>query len=179
VAISLAAIFSFLIEKIVKQPPFWRGFACVIVILAVALSAWLARNGIVSENNGSEVVGWTQMGTLMPKDGRIIALTHDYGYRIEYYGWINVDTWPYAVDFNMLTLRNDNDASGSPTTSTFDQYFEKMIAGHKYFLVTLFNELDAQPLLKEKLYNTYPVSQQGDGFIIFDLDHPLLPTQQP
>ncbi len=179
VAISLAAIFSFLIEKIVKQPPFWRGFASVIAILAVAISAWLARNGIVSENNASEVGGWTLMGALMPRDGSIIALTHDYGYRIEYYGWINVDTWPYAVDFNLLSLRNDNGGNGSPTASTFDQYFEKMIAGHKYFLVTLFDELDAQPLLKEELYNIYPVSQKGDGFIIFDLDHPLLPTQQP
>jgi hypothetical protein len=39
--------------------------------------------------------------------------------------------------------------------------------------------LDAQPLLKDKLYSTYPISQKGDGYIVFDLDHPLMPTQQP
>ncbi|MGZ6346852.1 MAG: ArnT family glycosyltransferase [Anaerolineales bacterium] len=178
-SLSLAALFSLLIEKIVEQPRFWKGFLLAIAIFSIAVSAWLARNGIVSQNNASEVGGWTQMGNQMPKDGRIIALTHDYGYRIEYYGWIYVDTWPYLADFNVLTLRNDNGASGPPTASTFDQYFESMIAGHKYFLVTLFDELDAQPLLKDKLYSTYPISQKGDGYIIFDLDHPLLPAQQP
>jgi hypothetical protein len=179
VALSLAAVFSYVIEKVAKQPRYWQGFAIVVAIVAIAISTWLARNGIVSQDNAPEVGGWTQMGSEMPRDGRIIALTHDYGYRIEYYGWIHVDTWPYVADFNLLNLRNDNGTGGQLSANTFDQYFEKMIAGHKYFLVTLFNELDAQPLLKEKLYSAFPIFQQGEGYIVFDLDHPLIPTQQP
>lgn len=28
-------------------------------------------------------------------------------------------------------------------------------------------------MLKTKLYDTYSVYKQGDGYILFDLDHPL------
>ena len=44
-----------------------------------------------------------------------------------------------------------------------------------YFLVTDFDEFNRQPELKERLVNTYPVSFQGDGYLIFDLQNP---TQQ-
>jgi hypothetical protein len=39
--------------------------------------------------------------------------------------------------------------------------------------------LDAQPLLKDKLYSTYPIFQEGDGYIIFDLDDTLTSPQRP
>jgi hypothetical protein len=41
--------------------------------------------------------------------------------------------------------------------------------------VTLFGELDAQPALKDRLYNNYPIYAQGDGYVLFDLRHPKNP----
>jgi hypothetical protein len=39
--------------------------------------------------------------------------------------------------------------------------------------------LDGQPLLKDKLYRTYPILQEGDGYILFDLNDPFPGSQQP
>jgi 4-amino-4-deoxy-L-arabinose transferase-like glycosyltransferase len=179
VALSLAALFSLVKDNIKGQLPIWRGFAIMVAILAIAISAWLARNGIVASDYAPEAKGWTQLGAEMPRDGRIIALTHDYGTRLSYFGFIKVDLWPYVADYSVLAQRNGEQGNGQPAADTFEQYFRSKTDGYKYFLVTLFNELDAQPLLKRKLYETYPIFQQGSGYILFDLDHPLMPTQQP
>jgi 4-amino-4-deoxy-L-arabinose transferase-like glycosyltransferase len=179
VALSLVAIFPFVIEKVIKQPRFWQGFAIVVAILAIAISAWLARNGIVAQDYAPEAKGWTQLGSELPRDGRIIALTHDYGTRLAYFGFIKVDLWPYAADYNLLAKRNGENGNGQPATDAFEQYFQSKIDGHKYFLVTLFNELESQPQLKSKLYDTYPIFQKGNGYILFDLDHPLTEPVKP
>jgi hypothetical protein len=42
-----------------------------------------------------------------------------------------------------------------------------------YFLVTDFDEFDRQSELKERLFSSYPVYLEGDGYLIFDLRHPL------
>jgi hypothetical protein len=42
-----------------------------------------------------------------------------------------------------------------------------------YFLVTWFEELKYQPELEAYLFQNYPVYQQGEAYIIFDLKHPL------
>jgi hypothetical protein len=34
---------------------------------------------------------------------------------------------------------------------------------------SLFFELEQQPELKSRLYDNYPIIQQGDGYILFDL----------
>jgi hypothetical protein len=42
-----------------------------------------------------------------------------------------------------------------------------------YFLVTDFEEFNRQPQLKERLFTFYPVYAEGDGYLIFDLKHPI------
>ena len=42
-----------------------------------------------------------------------------------------------------------------------------------YFLVTDFDEFNRQPELKERLFSLYPVSAEGDGYLIFDLKNPV------
>lgn len=173
VALSLPQLFSLVIEKLMQQPRLWQIFVIVVVILTIAITSWLARNELVYPNNAPEVAGWIKMGEELPRDGRIIGLTQDYTFRLAYFGILQVDMWPYVADYNMNSLRNGNENEGTPDESIFDSYFQTMVAGHKYFLVTLFTELDAQPLLKAKLYSTYPIYQEGDGYILFDLEHPI------
>ena len=45
--------------------------------------------------------------------------------------------------------------------------------GKQFFVVTLFNQFDQQPELKEFLYENYPIYDQSDDYIIFDLQHPI------
>jgi hypothetical protein len=48
-----------------------------------------------------------------------------------------------------------------------------MIQNRKYFLVTDMTEYDQQPELKAMLTANYPVYDQGQGYIIYDLLHPI------
>ena len=177
-ALSLSPIFGLIIDKVRQQSRFLQIFFTSVILLYVLYQGWLVRNVLVSSDYRGEAVGWTQMGAGLPRDGRIIALTHDYGTRISYFGFIQVSLWPYVQDFDLLGMQNGEQGNGQLTSSDFEQYFNSKIDGYQYFLVTRFDELDAQPLLKDKLYSTYPILQEGNGHILFDLAHPLT-TPQP
>jgi len=169
IALSLAPVGELIINKVTLQPRVWQVFTLAALFLAIAYPSWIAYTGIKGVNYRDEILGWIKMGKALPSDGSIIALTHDYGFRVEYYGWHPVSYWPTSIDFNMDAERGD---SGSPN---FEQMFKEKTAGKDYFLVTLFGELDAQPALKDRLYNNYPIYAQGDGYVLFDLRHPKNP----
>jgi hypothetical protein len=95
-----------------------------------------------------------------------MALTQDYGSRVEYWGWRTVTIWPSASDLNYAKLRSDNDFS-------FDDLFKEYSGKKAFFLVTDFDELKRQPELRAKL-NNYSIYAQGDGYVIYDLQQPLL-----
>jgi hypothetical protein len=56
---------------------------------------------------------------------------------------------------------------------TFDNLFNRYSSKMSHFLVTDFDELDLQPELKEHLFSFYPISAEGQGYLIFDLKNPL------
>ena len=127
--------------------------------------AWVARSVVVATDKSSEPIPWQMMGKEIPQ-GSIIALTHDYGARLKYYGWRKVQRlWPEAADLQLA------EASGSEPISDFEAYFDRKTEGMDYFLVTLFTSLDIQPDLKNRL-QTLPVAATGDGYILFDLHTP-------
>ena len=104
----------------------------------------------------SQAVFWAQVGDAIGHQPGVLALTTDYGYPLEYYGWQNSDPWPLAPD-----IKN------------FDETFSHLSANKTYFLVTDFDEYARQPKLQQRLTKNYPVLAQGNGFIIFDLYHPI------
>ena len=67
------------------------------------------------------------MGRELPKDAAIIALTHDYGARVAYYGWRRVDLWPTRQDFAFYRLQGHNAAAD------FDAEFANRTANYDYF----------------------------------------------
>ena len=93
----------------------------------------------------------------------IIALTHDYGWRLWYWGYLPVDLWPYQADFALHLARGGNLGLG------IQPLFNQLTEGKDYFLVTHFGELNAQAELKTLLHDNYPIIQSGDGYILFDL----------
>ena len=104
------------------------------------------------------------MDRTLPVGGNFIALTHGYGFRLMYYGWVGNALWPYQSDLKVLEL------SGK---AAFDLEIEfaQRTAGMDYFLVTHFVEFDQQAGLKEILHGRYP-SIAGDGYLLFDLTQP-------
>jgi hypothetical protein len=106
------------------------------------------------------------MGEELPQGAAIIALTHDYGWRLQYWGYTPVRLWPYNADFDLQVARGGN------LGTDFQAFFEDKTDGYEYFLVTAYGELEDQPQLKKTLEDEYPVAQRGDGYILYDLRKP-------
>lgn len=167
VALSLALVGAWLIGRAVEQPLFWKLLFAGVLVFAIGYPAWLARSSLLGSDYRNEIKGWQKMGTELPTDGQIIALSHDYGNRLQYYAWRLVSYWPTTADLDLKALQGDK-----ISTDNFHQYFEKQVKGRKYFLITLIGELNAQPLLKAMLYDHYTLLSESKSYILFDLSKP-------
>lgn len=113
-----------------------------------------------------QIAIYENIGKKLERKKKIIALTEDYGYRLAYWGWLNVRVWPSYGD-----LRYREKMSGS--TSDFQKLFARQTAGMDFFLITWFEELPYQPELEAMLKKNYPVFAQEAGYVIYDLRYPL------
>jgi hypothetical protein len=148
------------------QHGLWRAAAAGVLVLSSAYCLYVSRSVLVASNYASEPVAWKKIGAAIPADGKVIALTSEYGNRLMYYGWRGIaGYWPDSGDLRLFNL-----AGTGPTD--FASYFKDKTAGMDYFLVTMFSEFDAQPDLKNELTTKYPVLSEGDGYILFDLRNP-------
>jgi hypothetical protein len=166
-AVGLAPLGEAVLTRLSGQAFLTRAAFLVVFLGVTGYYAYAARSTILATHYESEPYPWQQMGQKLPRDGSIIALTHDYGDRLKYYGWRTVNQlWPSQGDLDLSA------AAGETKIANFDQYFKDQTHGMDYFLVTLFGDLNAQPDLKSMLYDHYPIAQQGDGYVLFDLRHP-------
>jgi hypothetical protein len=165
VALSLVPVAGVLLERITVQPRFYRALLAGVVLLGIAFPAWQSVSELKSEDYRGEPAHWQQIASYLPTDGKIIALTQDYGYRLEYYGWRKMALWPVRGERTLASLRGSE--------KEFEEYFAKRIDGKDYFLITSFNQLDDQPDLKQHLRERYPLIAEGSGYLIYDLAHPL------
>lgn len=169
VGLSLASLGALLAERLRQQTRLWQAFAAAVLLVAVAYPAWTAYTSLIGVNYRGEAIAWENIGAALPGDGEIVALTHDYGMELLYYGWRIAAIWPTAVDFDMTAQR------GNGSSPEFESLWESYTSGKTYFLVTLFSELDAQPQLKAHLTENYSVYAEGEGFVIYDLARSLNP----
>jgi hypothetical protein len=163
--LSLAPVGGALLDRLSGQPRFYRLLFAGIVLVGIAFPAWQSVAEFKREDFRGEPAYWQQVASYLPTDGKIIALTQDYGYRLMYYGWRKVTLWPSRGERSLSVLRGSN--------KEFDGYFVKRIAGKDYFLITAFGQFNDQPDLMQTLQEHYPVAAQGDGYLIYDLAHPL------
>lgn len=168
IALSLVPISRAVLERFV-----FNGRKAQQLILIAAAIGWIALNSQISiQTAGSqdfrnEPAYWQEISGYLPGEGKIIALTQDYGYRLMYYGWRKVILWPNRGEQNLNQLRGSE--------KEFQSYFEKRTQGISYFLVTAFRQFDDQPDLKQWLYAHYPILAESPGYIIFDLTRPIQP----
>jgi hypothetical protein len=138
----------------------------VILIYGLFSVLWDVRNQMKAVDYRPQAALWTEIGEQFDDNARVIALTQDYGSRLEYWGWRRFATWPYVGDAGYANIRGG--------VFSFDDLFNRYSSKMSYFLVTDFDEFDRQSQLKERLYTSYPVSAQGNGYLIFDLKNPIL-----
>jgi hypothetical protein len=161
VAISMIPGFDAVFAKVYEQKRGWQAAFVVIAIAGITFLGWKSILPQYSENHRNEPAYWQEISSQLPDDGKIIALTQDYGYRLMYYGWKKVQLWPTRGEKKLMGMRNSD--------KKLDSYFEKKTDGISYFLITSFNQFNDQPELKKYLYDHYPILAEGHGYIIFDL----------
>ena len=140
--------------------------AAVYVILMYGLFSvlWQVRNQMKEVDYRPEAALWSEIGAQFDEEARVVALTQDYGSRLEYWGWRRFATWPYLGDTAYANIRGG--------VFSFEELFERYSERMSYFLVTDLDEFDKQGELKERLFSSYPLSNESEGYLIFDLTNP-------
>jgi len=164
VAVSLGLWGQWLLARLteVTVQRYQRIAVYVILLFVMVVETWNVRNQMKAVDYRPQAEMFAEVGELV-KDGTVIALTQDYGSRLEYWGWTSSYTWPSVGDLAYAQARG--------TSFSFDRRFERYTAKRDFFLVTDFDELNRQPDLKERL-NLFPVYAEGNGYVVFDLRKP-------
>ncbi|MBA3074570.1 MAG: glycosyltransferase family 39 protein [Anaerolineae bacterium] len=163
ISLGLGFFFAVIFEKLEASNLNWvsRTFVMLILLFSIGLCVQVTRGNLIAKDYRHEAKYWTDLGASIGGNASVIALTHDNGYRISYWGYVNPKLWPTAGDRTIKSLVGATDPA-------FQQMFKELALGKDYFLVTLNGELELQPDLRDHLFATYPY-QQGDGYYLFDL----------
>lgn len=162
VALSLAPLADWFFAQLTKLTVsrFTRLASVVILLLGLFATLWNLRGEMKRVDYRPEATMWAEIGKLIGGKN-VIGLTQDYGSRLAYWGWVNPTSWPTSGD-----LIYHADLRGAE--NDFELSFAAVVSKKELFLVTDFDELKRQPLLKEKLSGV-PIFAEGDGYVIFDL----------
>ncbi len=162
VALSLAPLADWFFAQLAKLTAtrLARIAAIGILVLGLFASLWNLRAEMKRIDYRPEIQMWAEISEKI-SDKNVVGLTQDYGSRLAYWGWRSITSWQTYGD-----LIYHDDLRGAQ--NDFEQQFESIAVKKALFLVTDFDELDRQPLLKEKL-SEYPIFADGDGYIIFNL----------
>ena len=162
VAISLAPLADWFLARLVELSiGRWLRVAAIIFLTFGLFSAlWDIRNTLKSVDYRPQAAMWAGIGDQLGHASGVVALTQDYGQRLNYWGWQNAEIWPNSGDIDYHELR------GASFNSSIN--FARMTNGKNFFLVTDFQELGRQPDLKKSL-SAFPVYAQSDSYIMYDL----------
>lgn len=166
-ALGLGVIADILFQRLENNNLHWVSRALVVLLLigSAGISIMVARQELNSASFRHEAAYWKDLGEQIGSDSKVIALAHDYGDRLDYWGFIRSRSWPSRGDQAVNEL-------GGSDAPKFSYYFKSQTEGMDYFLVTLISDFEAQTDLHDYLFATYPYVQ-GDGYYLFDLRNPL------
>lgn len=170
-ALSLAPLGALLWERLSQMEKRWLALATLVMVGGIAFISWQSIYTQAKVDYRNEPVFWQEVAAALPPDRKVVALTQDYGFRLMYYGWRKVNLWPISSEQGLSELRGSH--------KEFQNIFNRRTAAQDYFLVTDFDQLDSQPELKQLLDEKYPLFASGTGYLIYDLQHPLIGWSLP
>ncbi|MEJ2606938.1 MAG: hypothetical protein P8Z41_09715 [Anaerolineales bacterium] len=154
VAIGVAPLFAFLIEKAGRLKSAYRIFAVAVLVSWMLVRVWQVKVDLDQRDYRNEEASWSELREVIPRSGKIIALTQAYGYRLEYFAWIKAANWPVTSDIRLENLKDGG-------IFDYEVEFLRRTEGYDYFLVTNFQEYGQQEQLREILNERYPVYSHG------------------
>lgn len=137
-----------------------RALIILLMLVGVGESVWQVRNDLKRTDYRSQAQFWEKLGKEL-QGKNVLALTEDYNGRLSYWGW---DDAAYMPANNELIHReiSGHDAEVAKVFATDSQ-------GKDFFLVTMMDDPTMTGGLMDYLQKTYPIFDQGSGYIIFDL----------
>jgi len=167
VAMSIVAVVDLLFTAISTRHIVWKVVVLAGLLFASGYSLWVGRSMLHASDYRNEVTAWRNVAEAIPAGKSFIALTADYGMRLNYFGMRQISAaFPTTGDQNLMQLAGSDQLD-------YESYFAEITEGKDYFLVTAFSQLEAQPELKEILETTFVVYASGDGYVLYDLNHRL------
>ncbi len=163
-ALSLSPLGAWVLSRLTESTTgsrWMRLLSTAVLALGLVSVLWDVRSTLKSTDYRPEAAMWAEIGQTLGQDARVVGLTQDYGSRLDFWGWLDAAQWPVAGD-----LAYHEDLRGAQ--ADFEERFKNLASKRDFFLVTLPDELKAQPMLKERLA-TYPIFAEGDGYVIYDL----------
>jgi hypothetical protein len=144
-----------------RNPHTARWVLAAIMVLFMLIKAWDVRVTLKRSDYHLEPRFWENLGQEVGPDSRVSGLLVDYGYRLSYWGWVNVSPWMGTADIRLREL------AGEKVDSQAD--LQDTLASSDYFIVTQLDEWASQPQLQAYLRTNYPVTKETQEVIVFDL----------
>jgi hypothetical protein len=132
VGLSLAPIGEWFFAQLAEAASRPRARIAVYILLLFGLFSvtWNLRNQMKAVDYRPEAAMWAEIGQTFDEKARIVALTQNYGSRLEYWGWRGSVNWPYVGDAAYANIRGG--------VFSFDDLFNRYASKMSYFLVTDF-----------------------------------------
>lgn len=163
VSVGIAAVADAVISKMLAViQPAWlaRALMAFVLVAAVGEGCWQMRTEFKRVDYRPQAAFWEKLGEKLYNTSSL-ALTEDYNARLAYWGWYASSLMPDVAELHHRELTGH----GGDAIRTFVGAAE----GKEYFLVTMLDDFNQLTDLKQYIYDSYPVLDQGEGYIIFDL----------
>ena len=166
VALALAPVAETLFAQAEKLRAGWfaRIALAALISLVAFIQIWNVRVELARDDWRPDAQFWVDLGAKLGQNGPVLAISQDYGYRLAYWGWQEVDSWYDSGDLDLRALDGRQ--------IDLLERFQEQAAGKRFLVVTHTGKFDQQPEIKDFVYKTYPVFAEGKGYLIFDLAHP-------
>jgi hypothetical protein len=165
VAISLAPLGDRFFAHLSEAGRGWvRGAVVVVLLYGVFSTVWSVRNVMKSVDYRPQAAYWVEIREALGPGASVVALTEDYGNRLAYWGWQKATLWPSYGDLYQADVRGNQ--------RNVEKLFAEIAAQKSFFLVTDLTDFAKQPDLQAALEG-YPILVRGEGYLIYDLQHPL------
>ncbi len=168
VAVSLAPLGNWFFVRLGEVGSGWVRSALFFVLLyGIVSTVWGVRNEMKSVDYRPHEAYWAEIYEAVGSQTSIVALTEDYGLRMAYWGWMKATIWPSSGDLYQADARGNK--------RDIYRLFAETAEKKSLFLVTDLEDFAKQTELRA-LLEDYPVLVEGDGYLIYDLQH-MLETQ--
>jgi hypothetical protein len=175
VALCLGPVGALVLARLDQIATRWPMRAGVLSVpaLAMVLALGVSASELARQDFDHQVRTYEEVGEAVHHSMNTVFLTEDYGYPLEYYGWLHGKWWPCVSYQSAYGLPGLSDVDAK------DRFLEEYAGSSpEYFIITNFEELDVQPDLRSYLTQNFPIAAQTEDYLVFDLRRPVKPQEE-